>query len=100
MQQKDFPHHQLALWWLLNRMGHDWKPHGVEAKLKTLGLYDADKVQLTAVAMPAEIPNAPKLPPVATILKLKGDVVRGQTAAAAKTNSPGFTIGEGFPTGA
>ena len=77
---KDFPMKDLAMWWLMNRKGNDWKPFDVEAGMKALGLYDPDKVKLVAVEMPPEVSGMPKLPPVADILKLQGDVKRGQTA--------------------
>jgi len=79
---KDFPLKELAKWWLFNRKGNDWMHYDVEGGMKALGLYDPDKVKLVAVEMPAEPKDAPKLPPVADILKLKGDAKTGQTAVA------------------
>ena len=79
---KGFPMHDLAQWWLLNRKGNDWKPFDVEAGMKALGLYDPDKVKLVAVEMPPMPANAPKLPPVAEIMKLKGDPKKGQASVA------------------
>lgn len=72
----------LAMWWLLNRKGNDWAPHGLDSQLKERGLYDPEKVQLTASEMPPTPPDAAKLPPVAELAKLKGDRTRGQAAAA------------------
>ena len=79
---KDFPMKDLAMWWLLNRKGNDWRAYDIEGGMKALGLYDPDKVKLIAVEMPPETTAMPKLPPVAEILKLQGDAVRGQTAVA------------------
>ena len=79
---KGFPMHDLAQWWLLNRKGNDWKPFDVEAGMKALGLYDPDKVKLVAVEMPPMPENAPKLPSVAEIMKLKGDPKKGQAFVA------------------
>jgi putative membrane-bound dehydrogenase-like protein len=79
---KDFPMIDLAKWWLLNRKGNDWKAFDVEAGMKALGIYDPEKVKLVAVEMPPVPANAPKLPPVADIVKLKGDVTRGQASVA------------------
>ncbi|MDB6075625.1 MAG: hypothetical protein JWO89_3265, partial [Verrucomicrobiaceae bacterium] len=79
---KDFPMHDLAQWWLLNRKGNDWRNFDVEAGMKALGLYDPEKVKLVAVEMPAMPEGAPKLPSVAEILKLKGDAKRGQVSVA------------------
>jgi len=72
----------LAMWWLLNRKGNDWKPYDIEGGLKALGLYDPDKVKLVAVEMPPVPQDAPKLPPFAEIAKLKGDPKNGQNAIA------------------
>ena len=79
---KDFPMKDLAQWWLMNRKGNDWKPYDIDAGMKALGLYDPAKVQLVSVELPPEVPNAPKLPPVAEIVKLKGDAKRGEAAVA------------------
>lgn len=74
-----FPFKEQTMWWAMNRKNNDWKDFDVEGSLKALGLYDPDKVKLTAVEMPPEPKDAPKLPEVAEIVKLKGDVARGQT---------------------
>ncbi|WP_395745762.1 PVC-type heme-binding CxxCH protein [Prosthecobacter sp.] len=79
---KNFPLQELAKWWLLNRKGNDWKNYDVDSGLKALGLYDPAKVKLTAVEMPPEIKDAPKLPSGAEIAKLPGDAKRGQAALA------------------
>ena len=78
----DFPMKDLALWWLRNRKGNDWKPFDVDGGMKALGLYDADKVQLVAVEMPPVPKDAAKLPPLAEIAKLKGDAKNGQNVSA------------------
>lgn len=66
---------QHALWWLLNHKDSQWKGHGLDAALKSRGLYDPD----TIVAVPSIIPEAPesKLPVPAAIAALSGDVARG-----------------------
>ena len=79
---KDFPMQDLAQWWLLNRKGNDWRAYDVESGMKALGLYDPEKVKLVGVEMPPEVPDAPKLPPVAEIAKLPGDAKRGENAVA------------------
>ena len=79
---KDFPMKDLAQWWLMNRKGNDWMHFDVDAGMKQLGLYDPEKVKLVSVELPPEIPNAPKLPPVAEIAKLRGDAKRGEAAIA------------------
>jgi putative membrane-bound dehydrogenase-like protein len=80
--QKDFPFQGDALWWLFNRKDNDWKEFGVTETMKQRGLYDPDKVQLVSVEMPAEPPGPSKLPSVAEIAKLTGDVSRGKAAVA------------------
>jgi putative heme-binding domain-containing protein len=50
--------------------------------MKALGLYDPAKVTLVPVEMPPDKESEPKLPAVAEIAKLPGDVARGQTAVA------------------
>ena len=72
----------LAMWWLLNRKGNDWREFDIEGGLKALGLYDPEKVKLIPVEMPPVPKDAPKLPPFAEIAKLKGDAKNGQNAAA------------------
>ncbi len=78
---KDTPFQDLAKWWLLNRKGNDWQQFDVDAGMKALGIYDPEKVELVGVEMPAERTDAPKLPSVAEILKLTGNVARGQQLA-------------------
>jgi putative membrane-bound dehydrogenase-like protein len=77
---KDFAQKDLAQWWVNNRKGNLWKDHGIDGILKAMG-QDPDKVQLVAVAMPAELPNAPKLA-LDDVQKLKGDAARGKEAFA------------------
>ena len=79
---KDFPMHDLAQWWLLNRKGNDWRDFDVAEGMKLLGLYDPDKVQLVPVEMPPEVKDAAPLPPVAEIAKLQGDPASGQNFVA------------------
>ena len=79
---KDFPMQDLAKWWLLNRKGNDWRGYDVEAGMKALGMYDPEKVKLIGVEMPPDVNDAPKLPPVAEIAKLPGDVKQGEAAVA------------------
>jgi putative membrane-bound dehydrogenase-like protein len=75
-----FPLKADALWWLFNRTDNEWKQFGLGAIMKEKGLYDPEKIQLSAVIMP-EMPAGPsKLPPVAEILKLRGDASRGKMA--------------------
>ena len=71
----------LALWWLMSRKNDDWSAFELDAKMKLRGLYDPETVKLTAVEMPAPIPNAAPLPALAEIAGLAGDAGRGKTAA-------------------
>lgn len=79
---KDFPMKALATWWLMNRKGNDWKSYDVDGGLKALGLYDPEKVKIVPVSMPPVPEGVPALPEPAEIVKLKGDVARGQTRVA------------------
>ncbi len=63
-----------ALWWLLNRKDSTWGQFGVNAALKSRGVYDPDNVELTEAVVPAA--EAPKFT-VADVTKLTGDVKRG-----------------------
>lgn len=63
-----------ALWWLLNRKDNVWKEHGLSAALKEKGIYDPNKVMLSAVNLPDPPPAAFT---VAEALKLTGDAARG-----------------------
>jgi putative membrane-bound dehydrogenase-like protein len=69
-----------ALWWLLNYKDSRWANAGVDAALKTRGLFDPDAVTVSESLVPE--PGASKLP-VAEIAKLRGDAKRGAVAAAA-----------------
>lgn len=80
-QKKDFPLQDLAKWWLMNRKNNDWKAYGIEQSLKALGIYDPDKVQLTASPLPPLPANAKPLD-LKAIAKLQGDPKRGATAIA------------------
>ncbi len=69
-----------AVWWLLNRKDDQWKQAGLADRLKTAGIYDPDKVQITEARVPPQPPV--KLPPVAELLKLQGDAARGKLTAS------------------
>lgn len=71
-----------ALWWLLNRKDNQWKPHNLGPILKERGIYDPEKVELVAIATP-EPPKTSSLPPIATIVAMKGDAARGEQLATA-----------------
>lgn len=64
-----------ALWWLLNYKDTRWKEHGLNAELKSRGLYDPATVTISPSLVPAPEPS--KLPSVEAIAALKGDVQRG-----------------------
>ena len=76
-----FAQKDLANWWVNNRKGNLWKAFDVDGILKAMG-QDPANVKLVAVEMPPEPANAPALPPVEEIQKLKGDVERGKAAIA------------------
>ena len=63
-----------AVWWLLSRKDSAWKDQGLDAALKSRGIYDPDSVELSEAVVPAA--EVPKFA-VADVLKLRGDVKRG-----------------------
>lgn len=71
-----------ALWWLLNRKDNDWAGHGLANALKTRGIYDPDKIHLTAVVVP-EPPKVSQPFSLPDLAKLKGDTKRGALIATA-----------------
>jgi putative heme-binding domain-containing protein len=77
----NFPAQAGAMWWVFNRKNNDWSEYGLDAALKERGLYDPDKIQLAEVLMPEPPAQPSKLPPVAEILKLRGNAARGKSAA-------------------
>ena len=64
-----------AFWWLLNYKDSRWAAHGLDAELKSRGLYDPEKVELNESVVPEPQPTT--LPPVAEIAALQGDAARG-----------------------
>jgi putative membrane-bound dehydrogenase-like protein len=70
-----------ALWWILNYKDSRWNEFNVNAELKSRGLYDPDTVSISASIVPVQEPT--KLPSVAEIAALKGDVQRGATVGQA-----------------
>lgn len=79
---KDFPMKDLAQWWLMNRKGNLWKSYGVDEAMKARGLYDPDKVTITAVEMPPAVAGAAPMPATAELMKLSGDKAKGQASVA------------------
>ncbi|MEI2722307.1 MAG: PVC-type heme-binding CxxCH protein [Verrucomicrobiota bacterium] len=73
--------HTDALWWLLNGKDRQWQGMAVAERLKRDGLYDPETIVLQAIEVPE--PQPTKLPPLAELLRLKGDAVRGKQVATA-----------------
>ena len=69
-----------ALWWTLNYKDSRWAAHGLNAELKSRGLYDPAKVKITASVIEPQPPT--KLPSVAQLALLKGDATRGAGLSA------------------
>ena len=69
-----------ALWWTLNYKDSRWAAHGLNAELKSRGLYDPAKVIITASVIEPQPPT--KLPSVAQLALLKGDATRGAGLSA------------------
>jgi len=70
-----------ALWWTLNYKDSRWASHGINAELKARGLYDPEKVKITASVIEPQPPT--KLPSVAQLALIKGDATRGAGLSAA-----------------
>lgn len=69
-----------AFWWLLNYKDTRWAGHGLDAELKSRGLYDPEKIEITESTVP--VPEPSKLPTVAEIAALPGDATRGAALVA------------------
>ncbi|MBI5770645.1 MAG: c-type cytochrome [Verrucomicrobia bacterium] len=69
-----------AFWWVLNYKDSRWSDLGLDAELKNRGIYDADKVELTAAVVP---PAPPTQLNVQAIAALTGDAKRGAALAQA-----------------
>ncbi len=64
-----------AMWWLLNRKDSLWAEYGLNAELKSRGLYDPEKVEITEFL----VPEAPaSVLTVEQVAKLNGDAERGK----------------------
>ena len=70
--------HDTAVWWLLNRKDNVWKDHGLAAALKERGIYDPDKITLSAVSLPDPPPAAFS---AEEAMKLPGDAKRGEAVS-------------------
>jgi putative heme-binding domain-containing protein len=69
-----------ALWWLINYKDSRWAGQGIDAELKSRGLFDPDKVTFAESVVPPA-PEKSALPPVADIARLRGDAKRGAQVA-------------------
>lgn len=70
-----------ALWWLLNYRSIRWANTGLDAELKRRGIYDPEKVTVTASIVPPASPT--KLPSAAQIAGMTGDARHGAAIAQA-----------------
>lgn len=70
-----------AFWWLLNYRSSRWKDLGLDAELKSRGLYDPAEQEITASVVPSPLTETP--PKVADVLALAGDAKRGEGLVAA-----------------
>ena len=67
--------------WLLSRAWGEWSQFKLEPKLKELGIYDPDNVNIVEMILPKP-PKQSELPDIADILQLMGDPAKGKTVAA------------------
>ena len=67
-----------AAFWLFKNSIDDWKDFGLRDELKKRGIYDPDKIVVTAITAPEA--DTPKFS-VQDVLALKGDAEKGKTTA-------------------
>ncbi len=87
---------QHALWWLLNYKDSKWKGQGLDAALKSRGLFDPDAFAAIPSIVPEPEPS--RLPAPAEIARLAGDVTRGADKVQScylchKVNGKGMDFG-------
>ena len=70
-----------AFWWVINYKDSRWKDFDLNTELKARGVYDADKIELTASVVPPA--PATQLPSAKEIARLTGDATRGRALAQA-----------------
>ncbi len=68
-----------AMWWLMNYKDLRWPDAGIDAELKTRGLYDPATVSIAPSTVPEPAPT--KLPASAEIAKLKPNLANGADKA-------------------
>jgi len=78
---ENFPFKENVAWWLDNRRSGAWKEYKLTKLMKERGILK--EKPLVASVMPEVPEGAAKLPPVAEILALTGDVKSGAVAVAA-----------------
>jgi putative membrane-bound dehydrogenase-like protein len=69
-----------SMWWLMNYKDLRWPDAGIDAELKTRGLYDPATVSISPAIVPE--PAATKLPAAAEIAKLKPNLANGAEKSA------------------
>lgn len=70
-----------AMWWLLNYKDSRWGGQGIDAELKSRGIYDPATIRVGPVTVPEPAPT--KLPSVSEIAALRGNARKGATTAQA-----------------
>ena len=78
---ENFPFKENVTWWLNNRRSGEWKEYKLTKLMKERGILKEKPLVASVTPEPPE--GAAKLPPVAEILALTGDVKRGAAAVAA-----------------
>lgn len=68
-----------AAYWLLKRGTGEWAHMDIQAKLKSTGIYDPEKIKVVSVTVPEPAPIQ-KTVTVDQVLKLKGDATKGKAA--------------------
>jgi putative heme-binding domain-containing protein len=76
-QDKNFPFHANAMWWLNSRRSNDWHEYKLTQTLRERGILK--EKPLVGTVTPDVPPGAPKMPSNQEVLALQGDVERGRS---------------------
>jgi putative membrane-bound dehydrogenase-like protein len=79
-EEKNFPFHDNAVWWLNSRRSNDWHEYKITQTLRERGILKERR--LVSTITPDVPEGAPKMPSNEEVLALQGDVERGRALVA------------------